>query len=78
MIGASFWIVQRINTWDQFNPSIICGNQKWKGALASFKRSAIKMKEDLMNIKDKNKILDAINNEDLRAWIKKYFRAASE
>lgn len=31
-MGASFCHVNKINVLSQFNPSIISGNQKWKGA----------------------------------------------
>jgi len=38
-IGAIFWIVAKIIQFLQERPSILGGNQKWKGAPPSFIRS---------------------------------------
>lgn len=35
-IGANFWIDNKIAAWPQVKPSIIWGNQKWKGAAPNF------------------------------------------
>lgn len=34
--GANFCQVNRVNEFNQVNPSIILGNQKWKGAAPNF------------------------------------------
>lgn len=64
--------------WGHNNLSIICVNQKWKGLTPSFKRRAgVTINEN--NFGENNKIdLEKIIKEEPKAWIKKYFRAASE
>ena len=54
------------------------GNHKWKGAAPSFKRRAIRSK---VEVKVEEKIIihvDKMIMVDPKAWIKKYFKAASE
>jgi len=64
--------------WGHINPSIVWGNQKWKGAAPNLSsREVVKMIE---NRCEENIRIDLakIIKEDPKAWIKKYFRAASE
>lgn len=77
-IGASFWIVDRINTWGHLSPSMTWGNHQWKGAPPTFKRRARKIVTLLINESDKYKNLEEISITDPRAWIRKYFKEASE
>lgn len=84
IIGAIFCQVNKINLLNQFNPSIISGNQKWNGAAPIFVNNA----EFMIMISDWSKfekicefneikiILIKINIE-AKAWVKKYFIAAS-
>lgn len=76
-IGASFWIVRRINAWGQNKPSITWGNQKWRGAAPNFinKDKAIKVYEILTVYIYKD--LDIIKIVEARAWTRKYLIAAS-
>lgn len=64
--------------WSHDKPSITWGNQKWKGAAPNLSKRAIRIiievKVDICIIKH----LERIIRVDARAWIKKYFRAASE
>lgn len=60
------------------NPSITWGNQKWKGALASFNKIAKKINVVLINKKEVERKPDEISKADPKAWIRKYFKAASE
>lgn len=78
IIGASFWIEDNKNTWGQFKPSITWGNQKWNGALANFNKRAKKIKIYLIKRNNKERNPDEMNKADPKAWIRKYFKAASE
>ena len=76
--GAIFWIVIKMIHWVQEIPCIIGGNQKWTGAAPSFRNRAIKI-IDLGLVE--NRVIEAAPAKiiaDLRAWIKKYFKAASD
>lgn len=68
----------RIITWVQLRPSMTWGNQKWKGAAPSLRRRAKEINESetigIKNVKVEDKMMMA----DPRAWIKKYFREASD
>lgn len=76
--GAIFWIVIIIEICGHIKPFITWGNQKWKGAAPNFNKSAEHSIEyakfQLFNLNNTEKIII----DDPRAWIKKYFKAASE
>lgn len=81
-IGAIFCQVINIKALIQFNPSITSGNQKWKGAAPIFVNKeelkiSVKISWLYINFIDiiiieNNKIVDA------KAWVIKYFIAASD
>lgn len=86
IIGAIFCHVNIKNLLNQFNPSIISGNQKWNGAAPIFVKNeefkiilrnslefwGINSSSNLIIIIENNKIIDA------KVCVIKYFRAASE
>lgn len=85
--GAIFCQVIKIILLIQFNPSITIGNQKWKGAIPVFiiKDDAriILIFEfifiiDFHSIKKENKIIENRSILEAIAWVKKYFKEASE
>jgi len=76
--GAIFWIVIRIITWSHWSPSITLGNQKWKGAAPAFNNKATVKSVVARSPDDIIKDADIIIIEEPKAWIKKYFKAASE
>lgn len=76
--GAIFWIVIRIITWFHWSPSITLGNQKWKGAAPALSRRATVNKVVASSPEDIIKEADMIMIDEPKAWIKKYFKAASE
>lgn len=76
-IGAIFWTVIKITHWTQDKPSITWGNQKCTGAAPNFNNNdihnmCIKLKEIKINTEP-----NTIKAEP-KAWIKKYFKEASE
>lgn len=71
----------------QFKPSITIGNQKWKGAIPVFiiKEEAkiilifeLKFNIIFHSIKKENKIIENNKTLDAKAWVRKYFKDASE
>lgn len=68
----------RIITWGHWRPSITLGNQKWKGAAPDFSKRATVNNKVERSLNDIMKEADIITIDDPRAWIKKYFNAASE
>lgn len=63
---------------NQFNPSIIEGNHKWKGINLNFINNGKIIKILLLFIKKKFLLIKKINNKiEAKAWIKKYFIVAS-
>lgn len=76
--GAIFWIVIKIITWGHCNPSITLGNQKWNGAAPDFNKRATVINIMANSLDDNMKEEDIMMTEEPNAWIKKYFRAASE
>lgn len=76
--GAIFWIVIKIIAWGHIIPSITWGNQKCIGAAPNFNNKAsLREIEKTVNEK-RSRDLEKIIIEDPSAWIKKYFKAASE
>lgn len=85
-IGAIFCHVKIIKQFDQDNPSIISGNQKWKGAAPIFvKREVFIISKDvcfilliiirsvdIIKIIENNRIIEA------KACVIKYFKEDSE
>jgi len=64
--------------WGQPIPCITEGNQKWTGAAPIFKRRALKITV-LGSIEITNNLGAAAKiKADPKAWIRKYFRAASD
>lgn len=86
IIGAIFCQVNITNLIIQFKPSIISGNQKWNGAAPILVKSAefikiIKISLKFWGINSNNKLIIIIENNkiiDAKAWVIKYFNAASE
>lgn len=83
IIGAIFCQVNIIKVLDQFNPLIISGNQKWKGAAPIFIRRAhliiiieVVLNSIILSIFI-DKIVEKRNNLDARACVIKYLRADS-
>ena len=76
--GATFWTVIRIIRRGQDIPSIIWGNQKWKGAAPNFNNSAETIRIEETSAENNINEPLIIMKEDPKAWIKKYFKAASE
>ena len=85
--GAIFCQVIKMKLFIQLNPSITFGNQKWNGAIPLFninveekikfiKNCHLKFKD--FSIKKKWKIIENNKIFDAKAWIKKYFKVASE
>lgn len=54
------------------------GNQKWKGAAPSFSKRDERISKKEKLVKRRKKELAIIRVADPRAWIKKYFKAASD
>lgn len=83
-IGVIFCHVNKIKQFNQFNPLITSGNQKWNGAIPIFVSKAelkiiiIELSIDLkilkflaIKINENNRIVEA------NAWIRKYFNELS-
>lgn len=70
----------------QFKPSITIGNQKWKGAIPVFNIKAeakiililAMLKFIFHSIKNENKIIENNKILEAKAWVRKYFKEASE
>lgn len=63
---------------NQFNPSIIEGNHKWKGINLNFINNGKIIKILLLFKKKKFLLIKKINNKiEAKAWIRKYFIVAS-
>lgn len=82
--GAIFCHVIIIILFIQFNPLITLGNQKWKGAAPNFNIKAdtnIIVIIPLFIISFMYSVIDTIidinRTEEARAWVRKYFSAAS-
>lgn len=83
--GAIFCQVIKIKAFIQDNPSIISGNQKWKGAVPLFKNRVerIIFSEKFwktLQFKLKNRYKLIIENKriiEAKAWVKKYFKDLS-
>lgn len=81
IIGAIFCHVNIIEQFNQFNPSITSGNQKWKGAAPNFINNAefniiLNVDSILLKINSLfNKIIIIENNKIIEAivWVIKYF-----
>ena len=76
-MGVIFWIVIKSNAWGHNIPSRVGGNQKWNGAEPAFKSKAVDKGAE------KSIFIVIITAEirrivDPSAWIKKYFKAASD
>lgn len=87
IMGAIFCQVIKIILLIQFNPSITTGNQKWNGAIPVFiiKEDAKiilifdwKLLIDFHSIKKENKMIENNNVLEANAWVRKYFKEASE
>lgn len=78
--GATFCQVKRIIQFVQFIPSIISGNQKWKGAVPIFVIIAefIIIVAVNLNVCVSIKIIDIIRRDDAKAWVIKYLIDDSE
>lgn len=85
--GAIFCQVIKIKLFIQFKPSITLGNQKWKGAIPLFiikeeaKIKLIKLNfksESFHSIKKYKEIIENNRVLEAKAWVKKYFKEASE
>ncbi len=78
--GAIFWMVIKKILLIQFNPSLISGNQKWKGAAPNFvsneifKRFVVKF---LRIVKLKEWVIEKSKIIEAMAWVIKYFKQAS-
>jgi len=85
IIGVIFCQVNKIKQFNQFNPSITSGNQKWKGDIPIFVSNAelniiiivfsilfkiIKFFD--IKIKVNSKMIEA------KAWVRKYFKDLSD
>lgn len=78
IIGEIFCHVNIIKHENQFNPSIIEGNHKWKGINLSLIKSGIITIISLLIININDLLIKKINNKiEAKAWIKKYFIVAS-
>lgn len=75
--GPTFWTVIKIKPWGQVNPSITCGNQKWKGAAPSFNNKAVVIKIIKLWLNTYSTVPIMIRAEP-KAWTKKYFKDASD
>lgn len=77
-IGAIFCTVKRTTHWIHGNPCITGISQKCKGAAPIFNKRDNKIIilgiDCIINIE----VAPAIRTVDLRAWMRKYFKAASE
>lgn len=86
IIGAIFCQVNMIRQFIQFKPSIISGNQKWKGAAPIFRNKAefIKIIRYLLKFWGKNSkkdnitIIENSKKIEANAWVIKYLRVVSE
>lgn len=70
--------MSKIKHENQFNPSIMEGNQMWNGIKLSLINNGIINIKLLFNIKNNDLLIRKINNKiDAKAWIKKYFMVDS-
>jgi len=77
-MGATFWTVIRATACGQLKPSMTVGNQKWKGAAPALSSKEISKKVLAKSADSIDNEADKMINEEPRAWIRKYFKAASE
>lgn len=85
--GAIFCHVINNKIDFQFKPSVTLGNQKWKGALPIFiaiaeainiMKNSFKLLVNFNLLNIKNNKTENKKTEEVRAWVKKYFKEASE
>ena len=84
-MGVIFCHVNKIKQFNQFNPSITSGNQKWNGAIpilvnkAEFKINIIVLSIFFI-IKNllESKISENKRIREAKAWVRKYFRDLSD
>lgn len=82
--GATFCQVKIREELIQWNPSIIWGTQRWKGAAPNLIRSLSKINLEKKSSDERwpNNILPEkalqIKIAEAKAWIRKYFKVASE